>query len=90
MLILNTFVLRLWQVFGGAKHSLFWFDDATMDWSGDLSDRNLFFCLKDFIGYKNYSSLFHKDLLNPLMDIVKYDLNLMQRPINPINDIFLK
>ena len=30
--------------FGAAKHSLFWFDDATMDWSGDLSDRNLFFC----------------------------------------------
>ena len=44
--------------FGAAKHSLFWFDDATMDWSGDLSDRNLFFCLKDFIGYKNHSFLF--------------------------------
>ena len=56
--------------FGAAKHSLFWFDDATMDWSGDLSDRNLFFCLKILLDIKIIHFFSFQDFFNPLMDIV--------------------
>ena len=84
MVILNTFLHFVSGKFGAAKHSLFWFDDATMDWSCDLSDRKFILLFKRFIGYKYYSFVFLLGFVDPLKVIMKYDFVLMDEPITQI------